>query len=220
LREKVCLSNIASVVKEKNCIALLTNLLDYSSILFFVGTCQGRILTFKILPQTDGSYGVQAAGIASLEQKVVSISPLIAESGQPAYASQETVAGLRNGIKVNGVVLAVTQACARIFKPATARGASKTWHDILCYSACVVRYDDDRGCGLVALFGDGSARTYSIPGLKEIGCVNISKELDSKRFPDAVITPTGDIFGWTGPSEMAILNPWGSGQDTCVNSIP
>lgn len=158
------------------------------------------------------------AGVASVDDKVVSISPLVANSGQPAYASQTTVAGLRNGFVINGVVLVVTQAGVRTFKPAVGRGTSKSWHDVLCYSANVVR-DDDRGCGLVALFGDGSVRTYSIPGLKEIASLNIGKELDVRKLSEAVVTPTGDIFAWTGPSETAVVNPWGSGQDTYVTLV-
>jgi syntaxin-binding protein 5 len=42
--------------------------------------------------------------------------------------------------------------------------------------------------------------------------VKLSHILNIKRFPDAIITPTGDIFGWTGPSEMALLNVWGTGM--------
>lgn len=205
----------SSACDQKRLIVFTNTSKDYSSILFFVGTEQGRLVTFKILPQSQGSYAVQMAGVTSVDDKVVSISPLVANSGQPANASQNTVAGLRNGFVINGVVLVVTQAGARIFKPAVARGASKSWHDVLCYSANVVR-DDDRGCGLVALFGDGSVRTYSIPGLKEIASLNIGTELDIRRLSEAVITPTGDIFAWTGPSEIAVVNPWGSGQDTCV----
>jgi len=172
-------------------------------------------VTFKILPQPQGSYAVQMAGVASVDERVVSISPLVANTGQLAYASQNTVAGLRNGVVTNGVVLVVTQAGARIFKPAVSRGASKSWHDVLCYSAHLVR-DGDRGCGLVALFGDGSVRTYSIPALKEIASIHIGNELDVRRLSEAVVTPTGDIFAWTGPSEVAVVNPWGSGQDTYV----
>lgn len=172
-------------------------------------------MTFKILPQPQGSYAVQMAGVASVDERVVSISPLVANTGQLAYASQNTVAGLRNGVVTNGVVLVVTQAGARIFKPAVSRGASKSWHDVLCYSAHLVR-DGDRGCGLVALFGDGSVRTYSIPALKEIASIHIGNELDVRRLSEAVVTPTGDIFAWTGPSEVAVVNPWGSGQDTYV----
>ena len=106
----------------------------------------------------------------------------------------------------------VTQTGVKIFKPVGSKGASKTWSDFLCDSASVVRYED-RGCGLVCLLGDGTARTYSIPGLKEIASTNIGKSLDPRRFSEAVITPTGDIFGWIGPSEIAVVNPWGSGQD-------
>jgi len=53
--------------------------------------------------------------------------------------------------------------------------------------------------------------------------------LDASRTISASITKTGDVFGWTGPSEIAILPVWGTGKelenskDTLINpeiSIP
>lgn len=125
------------------------------------------------------------------------------------------VSGLRNGAKVNGVVVAVTQSDCRIFRPATNKGASKTWGDFLCDSAGFVKIEG-RGYSLVGLFGDGNVRAYSIPGLKEIGCTQISNILDVRRFSEAVISPSSDVIGWTGPSEVAIINIWGSGTPMCV----
>ena len=136
---------------------------DYSSILFFIGTNLGRLITFKLLPQSHGGYGVEIAGTAVVDDRVISIIPIQTDNGRPACATQSIVAGLRNGLKVTGVILVVTQSGARIFRPVGAKGASKTWHDVFCDSACVVR-QDDRGCALLGLFGDGSIRSYSIPG--------------------------------------------------------
>ena len=135
-----------------------------------------------------------------------------ADTGAPAYASQSAVANLRNGFKVNGVLLAVTHSGARIFRPASAKGAHKTWDEFLCDSAAVSRFED-QGYALVGLFGDGCARAYSIPSLKEIAHAPVNNKLDIKRFSEAIITASGDIFGWTGPSEIAVLNVWGTGQD-------
>lgn len=36
--------------------------------------------------------------------------------------------------------------------------------------------------------------------------------LDPARTVSTVISRTGDVFGWTGPSEIAVLSVWGSGQ--------
>ena len=161
---------------------------------------------------------VQLAGTTSLEDMVVSISTLNVETGKPAFASQAIVSGLRQGERVNGVVLVVTRIGAKLFKPAAAKGASKTWNEYFCDSAAVVR-KDDRSTALVVLFGDGVARTFSIPGLKEIASARVDMSIDVRRFSEAIITSTGDIFGWTGPSEIAVLNPLGSGIDAYV-SIP
>jgi len=133
-----------------------------------------------------------------------------AELGSPAYASQNAVSGLRSGYKVNGVVVVTTVSGAWIFKPATAKGAHKAWDQSFCDSASVVHVEG-HGYSLVGLFGDGYAKSYSIPGLKEISAVKVSDILDVRRLSEAIVSPTGDVFGWTSPSEMAILNVWGTG---------
>ena len=127
-------------------------------------------------------------------------------------ATPELVAGLRNGGKVNGVLMVVTQTSARIFKPIAAKGAHKTWDEFLCYSATVARFEA-HNYALLGLFGDGSVKAFSIPGLKQIASSSVSHILDIRRLSEAIITPTGFIFGWTGPSEIAVLNAWGTGED-------
>ena len=141
--------------------------------------------------------------------------PISADTGKPAEATATTVGNLRSGFKVNGVLAVAMHTGARVFKPPGAKGASKTWSDYLCDAASIAQYEE-RGCALVALFGDGNARTYSLPGLKELASVKIGHVVDPRRFPEAIISSTGDTFGWTGPSEMAIVNVWGRGHDTSV----
>ena len=180
--------------------------------MLFVGTNLGRLVTFKVLPEAHGSYAVKVAGTCSLDDKIISMSPINAETGEPAEATPEVVAGLRTGSRVNGVLLVVTQTGTRMFKPAAAKGAHKSWDEFLCYSAAVVRFEAHT-YALLGLFGDGCAKAFSIPGLKEITSTSLSHTLDVRRFSEAIITPTGFIFGWTGPSEIAVLNVWGTGQD-------
>ena len=70
---------------------------------------------------------------------------------------------------------------------------------------------------LVGIFGDGTAKAFSVPGLKEIASADVSKILDIRRISETLVTPTGSVFGWTGPSELAALNVWGIGQDLYVD---
>ncbi|KAH0147978.1 snare-dependent exocytosis protein-like protein, partial [Aureobasidium melanogenum] len=113
--------------------------------------------------------------------------------------------------KTDGVLVAVTTSEARIFRPATSKGAHKTFDSYSCDSAAVVRFQD-QGYVLAGLFGDGTVRAYTLPALKELNSINISHIIDTRRFADSIIVPNGDIFGWTGPSEMALINMWGTGQ--------
>ena len=184
----------------------------YSSIALFVGTNLGRLVTFKLLPEPSGGYSVKLAGVCMLDDRIVSISPINSETGEPASATQSVVSGLPRGLMVEGVVLVVTVTGARIFKPAMAKGAQKNWDEYLCDAATVVRYQA-HGYALLGLFGDGCAKVFSIPGLKLIASANVSRILDVRKFDQALLSPTGDIFGWTGPSEIAMLNVWGTGQD-------
>lgn len=149
-----------------------------------------------------------------LENSVILIAPLNSDTGKAAYASQSAVGGLREGTRTNGVVVVVTATGARIFRPAAAKGASKTWNEYFCDSAALVRRDE--ATALVGLFGDGAVRTFTIPGLKEVSSLRVERSMDVRRFDKAIITPTADIFGFTGPSEILVVNPWGSGQDTYV----
>jgi syntaxin-binding protein 5 len=105
---------------------------------------------------------------------------------------------------------AATQTEARIFKPATAKGAHKEWDNVFCDSAAVTD-SVGRGVALVGVFGDGTTRAYSIPGLKELGSTKLSP-LDKTRTTNSIIVHSGDIFGWTGPSEIAMFSAWGTGQ--------
>lgn len=118
---------------------------------------------------------------------------------------------LKSGTQVHGFLVVTTVTACHIFKPALAKGAQKAFTSARCQSANVVRMQD-RGSALVGLFSDGYARALSLPGLKEIGQARIDLMLDIGRLADAVITSTGDVLGWTSPSEVALVNVWGSGQ--------
>lgn len=171
--------------------------------------------TFKILPASNGTYEAVFAGSSSVEDSVISVIPIDADSGGLALATPSAVGGLRSGAKVNGVVIAVTASGCRIFKPPTSKGAHKSWEDYLCDSAAVVK-TEGRGYSLVGLFGDGNARAFSIPALRDIGCTKINHIAEMRRLSEACITPTGNIMTWVGPSEVGLFNVWGGGNGLYV----
>lgn len=77
---------------------------NYSSIACFVGTAQGKVATFKLLP-SGNSYSAKLAGVVNLGDKVIAINPIQADTGRPAAATPEVMGGLRNGQHVNGVLV-------------------------------------------------------------------------------------------------------------------
>lgn len=184
-----------------------------------MGTSLGRLATFKILPAAHGTFTASFAGVTALDDdRIILIHPMDAQTGQSAYASQSAMANLRNGLKIDGVLIVVTLSGVRILHPSasptsslSSKGAHKSFDPTLCDAASIAQFQD-RGHCLLGLFGDGFARAYSIPALKELGSVRVNETIDIRRFADAMISPDGDILGWIGPSEMSVLNVWGTGR--------
>jgi hypothetical protein len=115
----------------------------------------------------------------------------------------------------------VTQTEVRVFRPANSKGASKHFDDLICDAASVAELEL-QGFAVVAVFGDRTARAFTIPGLKEVGKAELSM-IDPGRSTSTIVTQTGDVFAWTGPSELAVVHVWGSGKplqqspDTMIN---
>ena len=107
-------------------------------------------------------------------------------------------------------ILVVTKTEARIFKPTTAKGASKSFSDCLCSAAAVTEFEL-HGMALVGVFGDRRTRAFSLPGLKEIGNSPLPM-IDGARIGNSLVTEDGEVICWTGPSELAVLQVWGTGQ--------
>ena len=185
---------------------------EYSSILLHVGTNLGHLATFKIVPEASGRYAVQFSGSTALDNKLLSIIPINADTGHPAPASQHAMAGLRTGLRINGALIAVTPTSIHIFRPASAKGAHKSFDHYFCDATGLVHHPD-AGHALVCLLGDGYARAYSLPALKELAAINLAPYgADPRRFPSARVAPSGHILAFTGPSELALFNLFGSGQ--------
>lgn len=70
-----------------------------------VGTNLGKVATFKILPQPNGGYTAQFAGVSVLSEKIISITPIISDSGKPASATGPSVAALREGQQTHGALV-------------------------------------------------------------------------------------------------------------------
>ena len=184
---------------------------DYSSISLHVGTNLGHVATFKILPDPSGRFSVQYAGSVALDNSVLYLAPINTEDRSHATASPRAMAGLRAGLKVNGVLVAATSTAIHLFRPAQSKGAHKSFDHYFCDAAGIIRYYDE-GIALLCLHGDGHARAYSIPTLRELASIPIRHILDVRRLADAAIAPTGHVLGFAGPTETALLHVFGTGR--------
>ncbi|KAG8630237.1 hypothetical protein KVT40_001856 [Elsinoe batatas] len=183
----------------------------YSSIALHAGTHLGQVLTFRVIPEPSGRYGVQFAGTNQLEGRVIHLAPIEVNAGKAAYATQQAVGSLRTGFKQEGALIAVTTSEVRIFRPPTQKGAHKSFDSVFCDGAAVARFQD-QGYALIGLFGDGGAKAFSLPSLREIGAARLDHIFDVRRFADATITSSGDVIGWIGPSELGLVTVFGTGQ--------
>ncbi len=199
----------------------------YSSLVCLVGTNAGKVLTFELLP-AGASYSAKLAGVTDCKDRIVAICPIVSETGAPASATGAAVAGLRSGQHVNGTLVVATQREARIFRAPAAKGASKTFDDsAFCNAAAVVSHGEPHaGHALLGVFGDGTLRAFSLPGLKEMGKAAVGGPgggLDATRLGESVVATTGEVYGWAGPSELVVLSAWAqpltqeAQHDTLVN---
>lgn len=97
-----------------------------------------------------------------------------------------------------------------MFRPGNSKGASRDFEGLSCHAASVAELEL-QGFAVVGLFEDRTARAFSIPGLKDLGKAELSM-VDSTKSKSAIVTQTGDIFAWTGPSEMTVVHVWGNGK--------
>ncbi|KAF3930897.1 hypothetical protein ABW19_dt0206125 [Dactylella cylindrospora] len=190
---------------------------DYSSICLHIGTTLGHIATFKILP--DGSrYSVAFAGAYPLEEPPIKLLPVNSENGNMAYATPQAVGGLRQGQFVNGILVCVAKNGARIIRPTNQKVSSKSWEDYTCVSATVVELQD-KGVVLACMMTSGKIKVYSIPALKDIGSIDITKNMDKSKLSSCQITREGFIVFWTSPTEIALLNMWGTGKQLSDQAV-
>jgi|SRR5947209_4122017 len=140
----------------------------------------GHVATFKILPE-GSKYTVKFVSAMTLEEPPLAIIPLNSNDGSRAYATQQVVAGLRNGRFVNGVLVCVMKGGARIFKPPEVKGTHKTWEDSSCIVATAGELAD-RGIALLCLMTTGKIRAFTIPSMKEIAEVDILGLVDRSRY--------------------------------------
>ncbi|KAJ2899931.1 hypothetical protein MKZ38_002730 [Zalerion maritima] len=186
----------------------------YSSIACFVGTNIGHVVTFKLLPANGGAYTVSPAGVVSADEKVIALCPIMADTGRSAVATGHLVSGLRSGQNVNGALVVVTTREARVLRPATSKGASKTFDDYLVHSAAVSSRIDVGGVtshALVTVSGDRMARAFTLPGLKEINKHELAM-MDMSWADKSMVTSEGDVLAWASPSELALVQLWGTSE--------
>jgi len=187
----------------------------FSSLSLFIGTSAGHVVTYKILPNPSGTYGVQIAGTHSVDDAVVSLTPLNSETGQRAWATPQAFASLRNGVKTPGILSVTTRSGTHLYRPPGARGAHRSFDKPLQCSAASVVELEEYGVCLCAIL-NSSLKAYTLPGLK-----SIPVELNLSRLSTPItILESGHILGWSGEHELELVYIFGKGVRLDDPSIP
>lgn len=179
---------------------------SFSSLNLFIGTSAGHVVTYKILPNPNGTYSVQIAGTHSVDDAVISLTPLHSETGQRAWATPQAFASLRQGVKIPGILSVTTRSSTHLFRPPGARGAHRSFDKPLqCVAASVVELEEYGVVLCVVL--NSSLKAYTLPGLK-----SIPVEINLSRLSSPItILESGHILGWSGEHELELVYMFGKG---------
>lgn len=164
---------------------------SFSSITLSVGTVNGNIYIYQILPRPQGGYFAQRAGshLSVGSDSVFMLQHLDLGSGKPAAASPDVLGRLASGIKVDGGILAATSKEAKLISTSTSKKlGSKSFDSVWGAGFSFLRTGES--CCLVALTGKGKIGLYSLPGMSTISTFKSPYNPIGRSH----VTYTGDIF--------------------------
>ncbi|KAK9478801.1 lethal giant larvae like, C-terminal-domain-containing protein [Lipomyces japonicus] len=183
---------------------------QFSSIVLSIGTDQGRLLNFRVVPTQSGSHAVKFISAVQLKGKVSAIIPFDTEYGVSAIASQQILLKLPQGIIINGAIIAVTAEEAKIFRLPKNKITSRSFDDKVINSGLSFLRQGDT-LVLTTLTEAGFVKIYALPSLKEITALSVQNIYHLLYAPRSQIAVNGDILLGIGKNEVALLNIWGRG---------
>jgi len=188
---------------------------QFSTINLHVGTAQGNVLTFKILPRSrEPGFSIEFAGWTLVEGAVVHLHPIVARTGSSAHADYQSFERLRSGNSTDGLLVAVSSVEIQVFKPPAERAYHRAYDGTECLRAGMLKIgsgsaEDPYQHAVAGLFRDQSVRLFSLTSLKEITRTQIGNILNyEERIREAVFT-SKCLFGWIGPAELGVIELFG-----------
>lgn len=184
----------------------------YSSIVLSVGTTSGNVLTFRIIPNPNGTFSLQFEGsIAATEGPIMSLLPINMAAGISAVARTQEMSQLAQGILIPGGVIAVSKTEIRLLRQPKNKTAHRS--DVTPIQAAGISSMRERD-SLVLTCVTSKCETvyYSLPSLREIAKVKLPCEIDEPEYlSSSVIMTNGDALIRQNKTSGALINIWGRG---------
>ncbi|SGZ48769.1 CIC11C00000001558 [Sungouiella intermedia] len=160
----------------------------YSSLLLFVGTNSGgNLMTFKIVPQSNGAFDVSFADKTlglnyrskeNEDSRLDEIMPINAATGESAVATLEMFRALARNIVIPGYVVVSSKRDLRVLKTPKQKLAHKVV-DETCVSCGIVNIRP-KGIALAALTETGFVKLFSLPSLGDVADIKLPVDIYKK----------------------------------------
>lgn len=186
----------------------------YSSILLLCGTNMGELLTFKVLPEAGGRFGVQfmEGQRTNNEGPIINIDSLSKVVSRSCQAAVPQMEDLRNGVAIPGFVIVSGATDIRTVKIGRSSESRKSFKFPLAASALsfiphVANSGEVKVASvLVNLLTSGEIVVLSVPDLKEISVMRIPVATQSRFLKDSSVLRNGDIVLRTGQFQASLIS--------------
>ncbi|CAN6603450.1 lethal(2) giant larvae protein homolog Sro77p [Trichomonascus vanleenenianus] len=184
---------------------------NYSSIVMSVGSNEGNVYTFRVVPRPQGGYVVEFVGLMDVaDDTIISLSPINAAIGVSAVAETSMMARLAEGIAIPGALIAVTPTEARVFRQPNSKITHKRF-PFRCASAGIAYLREGDSLALVCVTESSEIKVFGVPHLREISSRSLPYPLDPAYAKDSLVTRTGDLVVRPNKWSGGMVRIWGRG---------
>lgn len=186
----------------------------YSSILLLCGSDAGELITFKILPDAGGRFGVRFMDSRQTNDQgpILHIDSFSKLTGRGCSAIVPQMQDLSNGVAIPGYVVVSGAKDIRVVKLGKSTESHKSFKYPLATSAlCFIPHVNEKGevklaTVLVALFMDGEIKVLSVPDMKDVASMRVPVPFQARLAKESSILRNGDILIRTNQYQASLLS--------------
>lgn len=186
----------------------------YSSILLLCGTNMGELMTFKILPEAGGRFGVHfmESKKTNGDGPIINIDSFSKTTGRSCQATIPQMQDLKNGALFSGIVVVSGSTDIRSLKVGRSLESRKSFKSQLVASSLsfishvVAENEVKVATVLVNLLASRDIVILSVPDFKEISSLVTPVASLSQYLQDSSILRNGDVVLRTNKSQASLLS--------------